>query len=224
MNWGTAADAASRAWARRTQRPLEPHPSPGAAGTPAVQETRIRIPRQDATTMSGPEGPGACHAICHEEAPPGRPRGPGHPPRPRTGTRTGTQPLRARVPEAQIIPTRSSPAFVAIAAKLLLKNTPQVNRSGILMHTIRTGRTRTPNLMEHSTDSIDGKYFKSARDSHPATNLESILCGLEPDTNANIFKLYKHTPYFRNPSLPSVTSPIPHPCAPILHLHALPLR
>ena len=106
----------------------------------------------------------------------------------------------------------------------LVENTPQVNRSGILMHTIRTGRTRTTNLMEHSTDSIDGKYFKSARDSHPATNLESILCGLEPDTNANIFKLYKHTPYFRNPSLPSVTSPIPHPCAPILHLHALPLR
>ena len=44
----------------------------------------------------------------------------------------------------------------------------------------RTGQTRTPNLMEHSTDNIDGQNIKPARDLHPATTLKSILCGLEP--------------------------------------------
>ena len=98
--------------------PLEPHPSPGAAGTPAVQETRICLPRQDATTMSGPEGPGDCHVIRYEGAQPGRPSGPGHLPRPRTGTRTRPSHHGPGRRQPRMIPTRSSPASVPTAAKL----------------------------------------------------------------------------------------------------------
>ncbi len=55
-------------------------------------------------------------------------------------------------------------------------------------------------------------------------NLENILCGFELAVDANITKPYKRTLYFRNPSLPLVASPIPHPCALLLHLHVSPLR
>ncbi len=44
--------------------------------------------------------------------------------------------------------------------RALAENTPQVNRSRISVLTTRTGRTRIPNLMEHSTDSTDAKYFQ----------------------------------------------------------------
>jgi hypothetical protein len=50
--------------------------------------------------------------------------------------------------------------------------------------------------MEYSTETTDGQIFKPARDSHPATNLESILCGPKPATNTNITKLRKRTPNY----------------------------
>ena len=77
-------------------------------------------------------------------------------------------------------------------------DTSQANYPRNSALTNRTGQTRTPNLMEHSTENTDGQKFKPARDSHPATNLESILCGLELASNTNITKPYKRTPYFRN--------------------------
>jgi hypothetical protein len=129
---------------------------------PAFQETRIRLPKKDATTMSGPEGPGDCHVIRYEGAQPGRLSGSGHPPRPlaRTGTRTGTQPPRARAPEAQMIPTRSSPAYVPTAAKLLSKTRLKSTAQGTQCPPSGRAGLGSPNLMEHSTDSTDGKYFQ----------------------------------------------------------------
>ena len=89
-----------------------------------------------------------------------------------------------------------------------------------------TGRAR----LGHQLDGIfHGNHrrskFKPARHSHPATIWNSILCGLELAINTNITKPHKRTPNFCNPSLlPSVASPIPHPCALLLHLHVSPLR
>ncbi len=41
-----------------------------------------------------------------------------------------------------------------------VEDTSQVNYSRNSVPTNRTGRTRTPNLMEYSTESTDGKYFQ----------------------------------------------------------------
>jgi hypothetical protein len=202
MNWGTAADAASRAWARRTQLSTRTPPFTGCGrntGGSGDSDTFTKARRNLNNDVRPGGPPDDCHVIRYEGAQPGRPSGPGHLPGPRTGTRIGTQPPRARAPTAQNNTSRSLPTYVPTAVKLLLENMSQVSRSRNSEPTIRTGRTRTPKL--------DGTFygqhrrqnnFKSARDSHPATNLESILCGPELATNANISKPYKHTPYFRN--------------------------
>jgi hypothetical protein len=62
------------AWARRTQLSTRTPPFPVAAGTSAVQETRIRLPRQDTTTMSEPGRPARGHPAPTSRPPPGRPR------------------------------------------------------------------------------------------------------------------------------------------------------
>jgi hypothetical protein len=85
--------------------------------------------------------------------------------------------------------------------------------------------------MEHSTET--GGQVQTCTIFAPCNNLGQILCELKAAINTNIAKQAPSQPRaahkrrdakFRNPSLPSVASPIPHPCAPLLHLHATPLR
>jgi hypothetical protein len=87
-----------------------------------------------------------------------------------------------------------------------------------------TGRARL-GLQLHGI--FYGNHRRSISNPHeirPCNNLELILCRLKPAINTNITKPHKRTPKFRNPSLPSFASPIPHPCALLPHLHATLLR
>jgi hypothetical protein len=52
------------------------------------------------------------------------------------------------------------------------------------------------------------KLLKPARDSHLATILKLILCGLKPDINTNIIKPHKRTPNFRKFRMDSPLSPV----------------
>jgi hypothetical protein len=127
---------------------------------PAFQETRIRLPRQDATMMSGPEGPDNCPVTRHEGAQPGRPSAPGHQPRPRAGSQnrnSATTGLGAGSPN---VTHQNVTRKCAGRGQAHVEDTSQVNYSRNSVPTNRLCRTRTSNLMEHSAESTDGKYFQ----------------------------------------------------------------
>jgi hypothetical protein len=161
MNWGTAADAASRARARRTQLSTRTSPFTGCGRNTGGSGDSDTLPRQDTTTMSGPESPGDCHVVIRYEG--AQPR-PGQWPRASATTKDPNQNWNS----ATTGPGTGSPndTYQTVTrihtnrGQALVENTPQVNCSRNSVPTIRTGRTRTPNLMEHSTDSTDGKYFQ----------------------------------------------------------------
>jgi hypothetical protein len=78
-------------------------------------------------------------------------------------------------------------------------------------HAARAGRTRTTTPWNIPREPSTGK-FKTHTRQQICNKVETILCdqNLQP-TQAHP-KPHKRTPIFRNPSLPLVASPIPHPC------------
>ncbi len=144
---------------------------------PAGQETRIRLPRQDAIMMSGPEGPDdlvrpAHGATRHKGAPPGRPSATGRQPRPRAGSQIPeNQPPRARSRKPKSYSPKLSSAKCASRDQTRVEDTSQVNHPMNSAPTNRMGRTRTPKLMEHSTESTDGQNLSNQ---HEIRTLQQI--------------------------------------------------
>jgi hypothetical protein len=90
-------------------------------------------------------------------------------------------------------------------AQAHVEDTSQVDYPRNSVPTNRTGRTRTPNLMEQSTESTDGKYFQISTRFAPCNKFGIYPLrtrSLELALNANITKPYKRTPYSRNLDLP----------------------
>ena len=117
--------------------------------TKASPQKDVRAgPARVTTTSPDPKGPSR-----------GRAGTPGYSPRPRTGSKSGTQLLRARLPEAKLNTRQIVTRILTNHGRAVAENTPQGNHPRIPVPTTRTGRTRIPNLIEHSTESNDAKHF-----------------------------------------------------------------
>jgi hypothetical protein len=198
---------------RRTQLSTRTTPAPDAAGPTGAsgdsdtytKERRNKDVRAGRPGMTIPANLNATEG-----------RRAGQPPRPKprpTGRKPDSRKSATQLPTRTRTGTRTGPR-----GKIF-----QVNYPNELNAYQPGGPDSDSNFMEYSTETTDGQFQTCTRFA-PCNKF-----GIDPLRTETCYQ-HEHNQApqadvkFRNPSLPSVASPIPHPCALLLHLHATPLR